>query len=131
MGTGQSERIPAGWPVEAVSGLSDFNATTPAPEGTSGWYLPSVKEVSLFVTGVYDENIYDIWDPLTDNKELLNGILSQISGADQIEGIIMSSTEDLYVQELVHTIDAQNGRNSAHGDEFKDTSMNYRYILAF
>ena len=81
--------------------------------------------------GDYDGNIFDIIDILIDNKELLNGIISQVSGADQIEGIIMSSTEDLYVQELVHTIDAQNGKNSAHGNEFKDTSMNYRYILAF
>lgn len=125
----------AGWPVEAVSGLSDFNATTPAPEGTSGWYLPSVKEVSLFVTGVYDENIFDIWDPLTDNKELLNGILSQISGADQIDDVIMSSTEqggpELLPNDLVHTIDSSSGYNSLGGNEFKDSSWNYRYVLAF
>lgn len=125
----------ADWPVEAVSGLSDFNATTPAPEGTSGWYLPSVKEVSLFVTGVYDENIFDIWNPLTDNKELLNGILSQISGADQIDDVIMSSTEqggpELLPNDLVHTIDSSSGYNSLGGDEFKHSSWNYRYVLAF
>lgn len=120
------------YPVEAVSGITPFNETVPAPESTSGWYLPSVKEVSLMVTGEYDGNIFDIMDIMIDNKELLNGIISQISGADQIEGIIMSSTEQFEdIPDLIHVIDSEVGYCSLGGNEFKDTSMNYRYILAF
>jgi len=120
------------YPVEAVSGITPFNETVPAPESTSGWYLPSIKEVSLMVTGEYDGNIFDILDIMIDNKELLNGIISQISGADQIDGIIMSSTEQFEdIPDLIHVIDSERGYCSLGGNEFKDTSMNYRYILAF
>lgn len=120
------------YPVEAVSGIRPFNETVPAPESTSGWYLPSIKEVSLMVTGEYDGNIFDILDIMIDNKELLNGIISQISGADQIDGIIMSSTEQFEdIPDLIHVIDSERGYCSLGGNEFKDTSMNYRYILAF
>ena len=46
------------YPVQAFDMLSAYARTHPAPEETSGWYIPSVKEVSLMITGKYDDNIF-------------------------------------------------------------------------
>lgn len=71
------------WPVEAIQTVDEHNAGTPAPEGTSGWYLPSPKELSLLCSGEIDGSIWDIVQD-TDMKEKINGVLSGINGADKL-----------------------------------------------
>jgi hypothetical protein len=47
------------WPVNAISTLADYRTKVPAPESSSGWYLPSTKELSLLITGIVDGNIFE------------------------------------------------------------------------
>ena len=69
--------------VDVVSGLSSFEAETPAPSSSTGWYLPSIKEVTLMFYGEYEGNIYDICDEAP-NRDVINASLQKISGADLI-----------------------------------------------
>lgn len=86
--TGNSE-----WPVEAVQVVSEYNSSTAAPEGTSGWYLPSPKELSLLCSGEIDGSIWDIVED-TDMKVKINEVLSGIDGAEKLfDSGYWSSTE--------------------------------------
>lgn len=121
----------AEWPVDIVAGIASFNESCPAPEGTSGWYLPSAKEASLIISGVYDGNIYEISysTPILDNVNLLNGIIAQISGAPAISGYLWTSSEvEEYSATSAYSIGAS---DAAFWSNHKNLSYNYRYILAF
>ncbi|MBR3893161.1 MAG: Ig domain-containing protein [Alistipes sp.] len=76
----------ASWKVEAVEYVVDYRTKVPAPETSSDWYLGSSKEMSLLVSGPYDQNIWDIRDQgiTVENKKLVNKKLEQIEGAWQI-----------------------------------------------
>lgn len=76
----------ASWRVEAVEYVVDYRTKVPAPETSSDWYLGSSKEMSLLVSGPYDQNIWDIRDQgiTVENKKQVNKKLEQIEGAWQI-----------------------------------------------
>lgn len=76
----------AGWTLTIVDQLKEFRESVPAPEETSGWYIPSSKELSLFTTGDYDGNISEINKSFTQYEQgrFLNEILSATPGADII-----------------------------------------------
>lgn len=76
----------ASWKVEAVEYVVDYRTKVPAPETSSDWYLGSSKEMSLLVSGPYDQNIWEIRDQgiTVENKKLVNKKLEQIEGALQI-----------------------------------------------
>lgn len=87
------------YPVQAFDMLSAYARTHPAPEETSGWYIPSVKEVSLMITGKWDDNIFNIGN----NKAgtlFLNDRLAAVEGASPIseENLTLyhSSTENTW-----------------------------------
>lgn len=80
------------YPVTVVDIVKDFAESVPAPENTSGWYLPSVKELSLICTGYYSESI-GMLTGKTEQMEELNGILEGIEGADILSGVYAGSTE--------------------------------------
>lgn len=87
-----------GWDYEVLVGseLSSLMSGTKAPASTSGWYVPSVKEVSLLCSGDLGKNIDDLgYDDTPDNAnaELINARLEQIAGATQLSGVYWSSTE--------------------------------------
>lgn len=46
------------WPLESIGLLEDFRESNPLPETTSGWYMPSVKELSIMCDGPSDYNIF-------------------------------------------------------------------------
>ena len=76
----------ASWKVEAVEYVVDYRTKVPAPETSSDWYLGSSKEMSLLVSGPYDQNIWEIRDQgiTVENKKQVNKKLEQIEGAWQI-----------------------------------------------
>lgn len=63
----------------------EYRETVPAPEGSSDWYVPSPKELSLLCTGEFDGDLmgFDIMMQ-TNIRDLLNSKLSTVSGATQI-----------------------------------------------
>lgn len=78
------------------STLSSQTSDIKAPETTSGWYIPSIKEVSLLCSGDLGKNIDDLgYDDTPDNANavLINSRLAQIAGAVELSGVYWSSTE--------------------------------------
>lgn len=73
------------WPVLAVEAIREFRSENPSPESSSGWYLPSTKELSLLCSGDYDGNIADLGgNDHIDNFERINGILKGLENADKL-----------------------------------------------
>lgn len=72
------------WKVPAVEALKEFENSNIAPDGTSGWYIPSAKELSLLCTGTFNASIFEIGTVMVDNRDLVNESLSQIDGADKL-----------------------------------------------
>lgn len=117
------------WKVEAVESLADFAESHTAPEKSSGWYLPSAKELSLLCSGQVEDNIYDIYGESA-VAALVNGKISEAGftdGAIQPE-LHWSSTEYSsysYAMEVsMKTGSVGYGSKSGGQDHV-------RYILAF
>lgn len=69
------------YPVEAIQTID--NTDLKAPAQSSGWYLPSPKELSLLCSGEVEGSIWDITSD-TDMKDKINASLAKIEGADQL-----------------------------------------------
>ncbi len=120
------------WPVEAVQAVDTYNETHPAPESSSGWYLPSIKE---YIIMCYKEtDAYFGVLPATSNYDMLNRILSSIPGAQTIGndglGFYSSSTEEkatidkAYAISFCYATVATNTKDNA-------TLYSTRFVLAF
>lgn len=80
--------------VEAIDKITAYRIAVPTPAGNSGWFLPSMKELTL-LCGLenQDANIFDCSFG-TANKDAINIQLAKIAGADQIpRSVYWSSTE--------------------------------------
>lgn len=119
-----------GWDYEVYVGSEISSAVTvAAPESTSGWYCPSIKEVSLMCSGVTDMSIGDLgYEDTPDNANavLLNEKLAAIAGAVQLDGVYWSSTE--YTVSQVNTVQFKNG---VVMQTSKGSSYLLRPVLAF
>lgn len=73
------------WQVEAVQNLTSFRETNAAPGNTSGWYLPSAKELALLTFGEQDGSILD--HASKEIMDQINTVLESI-GAKKLGGII-------------------------------------------
>lgn len=120
-----------GWDYEVIVGskVSSVMSGNPAPSISSGWYVPSIKEVSLLCSGVTSESIGDLgYEDTPDNKnmEIVNASLAKIEGATPLGGVYWSSTE--YTVSQVHTVQFASGivmQTSKGGSNF------LRPVLAF
>ena len=120
-----------GWDYEVIVGnkISSPVSSTPAPTSTSGWYVPSIKEVSLFVSGAIDGNIDDLGyesEPDNANVVLINEKLKTVAGSTLINGVYWSSTE--YSVGQAYTVQSANGLVMSTS---KGGSNNLRPVLAF
>lgn len=81
------------WRVNIIDKIAEFRSEVQAPETSSGWYLPSVKELSLLCVGEYDGNIWDISGEMTGNRTLIEESIAA-AGGDLFEEMgYWSSTE--------------------------------------
>lgn len=120
-----------GWDYEvlAASNVSSTMTGFDAPSTTSGWFVPSAKEVSLLISGPYDGDIDDIGyldEPLVANMAIINASLAQIPGAAAIDGVYWTSNESTIRQ--VFTI---RSANALLMETSKGGSNLLRPILAF
>lgn len=120
-----------GWDYEVIVGakVSSTMSSTPAPSVSSGWYVPSIKEVSLLCSGVTSESIGDLGyeeTPDNANMQIVNASLSQIEGATELSGVYWSSTE--YTVSQVHTVQFATGIVMQTS---KGGSNSLRPVLAF
>lgn len=85
------------WPVNVIERVLAYRTEYPAPKSSSDWYLPSVKECSLLMSGPTEGNVLDVNNNIT-NLTTINYKLSLLPQATRIgrEGIeddIWSSNE--------------------------------------
>lgn len=125
------------WPVTVIEKIQEFRNEVPAPESSSGWYLPSVKELHLLCA----KECADIneTNDIT-NRVLINSRLEQVSGADLLptqigkgEGFVKSSTEGVwYGSSYPSRAYAVIFENGDVGESSKVFAMSvHRAVLAF
>lgn len=120
-----------GWDYEVLVGgnVSSTMTSYKAPAESSGWFVPSAKQLSLLISGPYDGNIDKIGyddESMTAVCELVNSKLAVLTGAAQVDGVYWSSNE--YTVSQVYTLLSKNGllmQTSKGGSNF------LRPILAF
>lgn len=71
------------YPVNAVQKVVDYRTAVPAPENTTSWYLPSIKELVLLAAGDVSGDITNV-TPSTSNMTELDKIMETIPGTDNI-----------------------------------------------
>ncbi len=78
----------SGWPVTAVESVAAYRSANPAPESSSDWYLPSVKELTLLINSDFDGEVFYFNNTNKDlclkNKAFINMRLSMIDNAEPI-----------------------------------------------
>lgn len=96
------------WKIDAITVLENFRADNPLPESTSGWYIPSAKEISLMVNGEYDGNIGSMSESILMNEPdvdmaiFLNQRMYMIPGAYLFSPLYYwSSTEGDIKQQML------------------------------
>lgn len=115
-----------GYIMNPVASLASFSEQNSAPEGSTGWYLPSTKELNILC----NEDVDEIWNNTGSmrNKNLLNTVFSLLGVDGLVSENYWSSSE---------CDSDQGGANSFYGDG----SANYprkkvpdyyaRYVCAF
>lgn len=113
------------WTTEITEELLKFRSSTASVPNTSGWYIPSVKELALLCNNDLPANIWGI-QAGTETLELINSRIAQIADAPKIEGLYWSSNEGSDVD--VYDI------NMYFGDIYyaeKDFDDKVRFVFAF
>lgn len=128
----------AEWQIEPINFVIEYRSKVPAPEASSDWYLPSAKELSLLMTGEYDENIWDIRDTGTsvENLKEVNKKIEKVEGAlgigKRLPGVLFfywSSTEVTW--EYAITVVNFNGQTPQALKDESALNFNVRPVLAF
>lgn len=127
-----SDAANASWNVDAVSALMFFRLDdkNKTPESSSGWYLPSAKDLATICYGDYcgeDMSIWDITDAPLDNIGKVNESMGMISGATTLGSIYWSSTE---LNNFSSYCFIMSNGNTAY-DNKSSRSSRLRFILAF
>ncbi|HIZ86156.1 MAG TPA: Ig-like domain-containing protein [Candidatus Coprenecus stercoravium] len=120
----------AEWQVHPAAMLLEYREQHPLPETTSGWYMPSIKELFILSAGDTDDNIFWLGRTLV-NEEIVNASLSRIEGShllgEKTRGCWSSTEQDneskVYV--LDFTIETTVSRM------FKYSVNTNRFIFAF
>lgn len=117
--------------VEAVASVTEYNSSCPVSE-TSGWFLPSAKELSLLCSGEYEGDIWNIYytqEVLVENRDYINERLMTLDGATALsdQGVYWTSFE--YSEDEAYYVFFQKGFVRM---DYKDSNRYLvRYVLAF
>lgn len=114
------------WNADLVSRLPQQQERYPAPEQSSGWYVPSAKELSLMCTGEYSGDIWNINTESVEMKSSLNVRLSEIK-ADKLKNDFYWSSSEMYPT-TAGIMDFTGGYLNQLN---KNISIRVRYVLAF
>lgn len=124
-------------PVMAVARVAAFRGQCSAPEGTSGWYLPSVKELALVFNEDFDGDVLDYNDVKADlrmkNAPVIEAALKLIPDAESLSRAdwafdYWSSNE--WIADQAYYVSSDNGMVFCGG---KNATFNQliRCVLAF
>lgn len=123
----------AQWGVEVVERVVEYRSEYPAPSSSSDWYLPSVKECSLLLSGPTNGNVLDVNDNIT-NLTTINYKLELIPGGSRIgrngfDDDIWSSNERDY--EYAFYLSCLSGKVWMNWKLYESDHHFVRCILAF
>lgn len=121
------------WTVGAIESVAEYNRQHPAPESSSGWYLPSAKEASLLCTGNYEGNIWSITDGVS-IRDMVNSKLSELRAGTALSNWDYYWTSTEVDKEYVYVVYFSNGAIYGPWNFSKNTTdvvTCLRYILAF
>lgn len=118
----------SGSQVDVVQKVVEYRERVPAPVASSGWYVPSAKELTLLC----GEDVDDIWNNNSSgiaNRDLINRKLALIGGATPLlsSSLYWSSTE--YSNNRAFNVGFGNG--NVNGYDKYDNSFRVRFSFAF
>ena len=118
-------------PVAALDQFVNSNAC-PAPANSTGWFLPSAKELYMLCYKDVD-HVYAQWGPnKTDTRGIVNKSLVAVGGHALMDGEYWSSSESKedseYVSEYVIIVDFSRGEACGR---LKDDCYSARAVCAF
>ena len=121
------------WPVDVVANVLQYRIDNPTPESSSDWYLPSVKECTLLISGETEGNVLDINGDVSVMADI-NYKLSLVPGSNSLgrngyEDDIWSSNErdDSYA----FYVSTLTGKVWMNWKLYGSDCHQVRYILAF
>lgn len=110
--------------VQPVAALAEFAENNRAPSVSTGWFLPSVKELHMLCNEDVD-NVYREYGYTT--RDNVNKSLSS-AGGNQLENVYWSSSEDVDSSYYAFFVNFGNANvNSVN----KDNSLRVRVVCAF
>ncbi len=78
----------ASWPVDAINVIKEYRKSKPAPQSSSDWFLPGLKELSLLINDEYDGDVFDFNNTAKSlclkNRKFIDQRLALIPGAESI-----------------------------------------------
>ena len=118
--------------MAVVEKVLEYREEYPTPASCSGWYLPSVKECSLLISGESEGKVFDI-DGDISNKSDIDYKIS-LAGGNSIgrkgyEDDIWSSNERDYIYAFY--VSTLTGKVWMNFKQYGSDTHQIRYILAF
>lgn len=117
------------WPVTAIVRLKEFAAANPVPATTTGWYLPSPKELTLMCHGPFSGNIRFLANKDKEVMKKINAALDKIGAVG-----VQKLTENTYRSSAERNNNISQGvlfYNSSLQGPAKDALLKARPIFAF
>lgn len=116
--------------VQAVQKVVEYRTEVHAPDNSSGWYLPSAKELALLCGGE-KENIGGIgYDVGVVNRDIINGKLGLIGASSLQSNYYCSSTEGGVTGNYTYCVYFGNGNVYGYGYK-NDRTFRVRPLLAY
>lgn len=124
----------ADWSMESIGLLEEFIDAEPLPETTSGWYMPSIKELVLMCDGESDYNIF--WGTRTfANRDIVNQALSEIDGTQ----LLGEGEDKRYWSSTEQDFNSYESKNFmldfkielAPSGMFRNSALSNRFVFAF
>lgn len=111
--------------VKPVIALDEFAKKNPAPSNSTGWFLPSVKELHILCY----KDVDNVWSSSgIETRNIVNTSLSKVGGASLSDRYYWSSSEDETYSNGAWGVYFYSGLASRSG---KDLNYVVRAVLAF
>lgn len=123
----------AGWPLIPIQRLEEFRNDNPLPSNTSGWYMPSSKE--LYMMTETDPSVNVFWAVREgSNLPAVNKSLEKVDGATLLgvsESKTYWSSTEHYTYGSMIFINFEIITTNPAGNPVDYSNNSYRYIFAF
>ena len=121
--------------VLPVDKLDDFTASNPAPAGSTGWYIPSVKELHMLCYKDVDDPFDAHGATCTDTRDIVQATLSAVGGDrfnETIYSIYASCESPVGGERIVYLYNSYDDSSSGNiSTDEKNNSDFVRPVCAF